>query len=294
MYYILALLADVGITASFTINKFYRTLVPFSVSSITFKVAVGSCVSFLLFFIIGGFKLQVNVFTLFMAVLMNVVAILSEVVTFTAYGKGHLSLYTVFQMQGGMLLPFVYGVVYGNRLTIIHVVGISIMMIALMMSVLPQRGRGEKPSGSYIMLCCLIFFLNGSISIISYIYSNSTSGTGPQNFIMIKSLMLGALALGLYLYFPKNAAVKGTGKGTPLRLGALIAGVSLVDSASYFAQLVSAARLPAVVMYPVITGGTMVLTAISGRLFFREKQTRMAKVGLALSFIATLLFAIDI
>lgn len=292
MYYLLALLADVGITACFSINKVYRGCVPYAIRSVAFKVAVSSGMSFLLFFTLNRFRVQVNGYTLLMALAMDTVAVLSEGVTFIAYGKGPVSLYTVFQMQGGMLLPFLYGVVCGNRLTVLHVVGILFMTVALILTVLPERGRAQRPSGGFVVLCCLIFLINGAISIVSYIYSNSALGTGPQNFIMAKALMLGSAAALVYGLQPARAKPSRNGGSGLLRLGVLIACVSLIDSASYFAQLLSAAHLPAVVMYPIITGGTVVLTAIAGRIFFGERHTRKAMAGFALSLLATLMFAI--
>ena len=292
MYYLLALLADVGITACFSINKVYRNRVSYALSSVTFKMAVGSGVSFLLFFTLNRFRLETNGFTLGMALCMCVTAILSETVTFTAYGKGHISLYTAFQMQGGMLLPFLYGVLCGNRLTWLHAVGIAMMTAALTLTVLPARGQAERPTKGFVILCCLIFVINGVVSILSYLYSNSADGTGAQNFIMLKALMLGSAAALLCGLGPK-----GSGDGKPDRralgkLGAMIACVSIIDSASYFAQLISAARLPAIVMYPIVTGGTVVLTAGAGRLFFHERHTRRASFGFLLSFVATLMFAV--
>ena len=294
MYYLLALLADVGITACFSINKVYRGRVPYAVGSVAFKVAVSSGVSFLLFFTLNRFDVQVNGYTILMALVMAAVAVLSEGVTFTAYGKGPVSLYTVFQMQGGMLLPFLYGVMCGNRLSVLHVVGILLMTSGLILTVLPERGRVQRPSGGFIVLCCLIFLINGTISIVSYVYSNSALGTGPQNFIMAKALMLGVAAELVYRLRPDTAKPSSAGRSGLLRLGVLITGVSLIDSASYFAQLLSAAHLPAIVMYPIITGGTVVLTAAAGRILFGERHTRKDMAGFALSFLATILFAIPI
>jgi multidrug transporter EmrE-like cation transporter len=65
---------------------------------------------------------------------------------------------------------------------------------------------------------------------------------------------------------------------------------SAVDGASYLCQLAGASHLPATVLYPMITGGSVVLTAIAGRIFFGQKLTRQATIGIVLCLIATLLF----
>ncbi|MBQ3814746.1 MAG: hypothetical protein II836_01720, partial [Clostridia bacterium] len=59
---------------------------------------------------------------------------------------------------------------------------------------------------------------------------------------------------------------------------------------SYTLQLLSASNLPASVLYPMVTGGSVVLSAVAGRIFFGEKPDRITLAGLALSFVATFLF----
>lgn len=290
MYYLLAFLADVGITGGFSINKLYRTRVAYNAQNIAWKIAIGSAVSFALFFAISGFTMQCNAFVFTMSVCMCVISILSELITFTAYGKGQISLYTVFQMQGGMLLPFIYGIFFGNPLKWSNILGIVIMMGALILTVKPQKGKRQPLSRGFVLLCIAIFFVNGSVSIISYIYSNDPRNLGPQNYLMVKSLILGTAAVGVCLFGHKG--MEACSQKERITRYVLIVGGTLVDSLSYFAQLLSAAHLPAVVLYPVITGGTVVLTAVAGRIFFHEKSSRTAVMGIVLSFLATLLFVI--
>ena len=62
-----------------------------------------------------------------------------------------------------MLLPFLYGVLCGNRLTWLHAVGIAMMTAALTLTVLPARGQAERPTKGFVILCCLIFVINDRI-----------------------------------------------------------------------------------------------------------------------------------
>ena len=65
---------------------------------------------------------------------------------------------------------------------------------------------------------------------------------------------------------------------------------AIFDGCSFFFQQLGAAALPASVMYPLMTGGSIVLTALAGFLIFKEKPTRIALIGLAITFAATFLF----
>ena len=59
---------------------------------------------------------------------------------------------------------------------------------------------------------------------------------------------------------------------------------------SYTLQLVSASKLQASVLYPMVSGGSVVLCAFAGRIFFGEKPDRITLFGLILSFAATFFF----
>ena len=43
-------------------------------------------------------------------------------------------------------------------------------------------------------------------------------------------------------------------------------------------------------LYPLVTGGSVVLSALAGALFFREIPRKWSRVGLVVTFCATLLF----
>lgn len=292
MYYLLALLADVGIAGSFSLSKVYRDRVPYSIKSISEKIMVTTLLSAVILFAMQGFTLEINGYTLFMAVIMNIIGICSEVVCFTAYGKGKISLFTVFQMQGGMLLPFLYGVIFGDKITIPRMIGIVIMTISLILTVAPNnKGKKQEVTKSFVLLCCAIFFINGLVSIGSYLYSNNEMTLGPANFLIIKALMLGSFAAVIWT---ANVFRK---KEKPIQLkeriirSTVLLGSTVVDNGTYFLQLVSAAHLPSTVLYPVVTGGTVIFTAVAGRIFFKEKHTLKEILGFALSFLAILLFA---
>ena len=86
----------------------------------------------------------------------------------------------------------------------------------------------------------------------------------------------------------KNPPVRT--KSRTLRLWLCIIIVAVIGSVSYLLQLIGAANLTAVAVYPMVTGGTVFLTAVSGLVFFKEKLTVKGYVGIILTFIATILF----
>ena len=59
---------------------------------------------------------------------------------------------------------------------------------------------------------------------------------------------------------------------------------------SFLFQLMGAENLPASVLFPIVTGGSIICTAIAGRVFFKEKLTKPIILGLILCLLGTCLF----
>ncbi len=289
LYYLLALMADVGIVGCFALGKVYSQRVPGDMRNIFGKTALMALMSAAIFFAINGGMLEVNGFTMVMSVAMAVISLLSSAVCFMAYQCGALSLFTMFQMLGGMLLPFLYGVFCGDELTVPRIAGILMMSLGLILTV--RREGDERQSRKFVLLCLSIFLINGMMSIISFIYTNDVRTAGPNSFIVIKSLLTALFAGVIWrAACVSTDGAQPTAKEKGVLLG-LIFATCVMDSAGYFLQLLAAAHLSSMVLYPVVTGGSLVLTAIVGRGLFGEKQSRRAIAGIALAFLATVMFA---
>jgi len=67
-------------------------------------------------------------------------------------------------------------------------------------------------------------------------------------------------------------------------LSALVGGISSV------LQLTGAQTIDASLLYPFITGGSIVFSSLTGWLVFREKMTKNILIGVICAFVGTLLF----
>ena len=207
VYYLLLLLAVALLAASNCFSKQYQKLTERynNVECSLRKTIPMSVISVVFFLCINGFKLRFTWFSFVMSVVLAVVNVVAQLVIFKAYEKGSVSLFTMFQMQGGMILPFIYGVIFANNnLSVFKIIGIAIMIIAL---ILPHVKDGEERGKSklFLLLCVAIFFLNGSISIISYVHSNSEIATDNNSFLFLLYLFIGVLSAIVYaVYCIKN------------------------------------------------------------------------------------------
>lgn len=137
--YILILLAVIGIAIQFSLTKLYqkRTTPPglpaqeALLHSMQFSLPC-SLIAGSFFLALNGFHLELSLFSLGMAALLSLIGICSSFLGIVVLSKGPISIYTLFMMLGGMLLPFLVGVfLWAESLSTFRIVGMILLVAAL-------------------------------------------------------------------------------------------------------------------------------------------------------------------
>jgi multidrug transporter EmrE-like cation transporter len=148
----------------------------------------------------------------------------------------------------------------------------------------------------------LLFLANGLGGIFAKTHQINVAAIDAIDFtVVIQSATMVYTIIALVVYWlVKKRQSKTVEASSGLTLSRLfhdklivyVVGFSLFSSTGYLLQLMSAVHLPATVMYPIVTGGSVVLTSIAGKVFFREKMSKLALISISLAFVATILFAL--
>ncbi len=303
-YYLIVLLAVIGLAGNFCLTKLYqnRTGTGFRIS-VLFNIITGAFTATLFFFINGfmnGFSLHLTPFSWLMAALLILFCGAYALIGFKIIAIGNIAIYTMFLMLGGMTLPYFFGLIYlEETFSFLRLAGLLLMIAAIALSNV-QGGKEQKRKGTllFFLLCMIVFCLNGGGSIVSKIHqlpSNTHKAVSDPAFVMmagvIRVIVFSLIYLGILI---KDRRAPKELRPEPIKLPWSVIGIMLassaVDGASYLCQLIGASHLPATVLYPMITGGSVVLTALAGRIFFKQKLSVPATVGIALCFSATLFF----
>ena len=304
MYYILVMSAVVCIAANSVLTNAYCRLRGDASDALRRGIPVAFLTA-LFFLILNLFRIEWSGFSAWMAVGLSALSAGNNFLLFIGFSKGNMSLVVMFQMLGNMLLPFVYGIAVGNAWTAFQLFGIAVLIFALLLPVLSLRGRGKenprkKFSLSFPLLCAAVFLMSGAIGILSYIHSNSPLAVSETGFCFLLNLMCGAWsALFLAGFTLYNRGKRGKipdaepgarGRKVKILLAALIAASAVMGGLSYLFQLMGASHLPATALYPMVTGGTIVLTALAGRVCFKEKQSLKGWMSVGIAFLGTIMF----
>lgn len=223
---------------------------------------------------VNGFKWEFTPFTVLMASLAALDGMAFSFCSLKALGKINLSLYSLFSMLGGMVLPFCLGVFFfDEQFTFGKAICLVAVIAALFLSV--EKGEGKGGTVYYIG----VFVFNGLSGVISKFFQASELPKTSEAAYSVWTAVMTALISGVILIF--------VWKKSPLKLNAKalvsMAGNGILNRVANFLLLLSLAYLPASVQYPMITGGVMIVSTLLGYFTPNKPKTR-EWISLALSF----------
>lgn len=286
-FYLLVLIADVLLALTIACQQKYQAKAGTSVKSSLLYTILTSVISAAIFFVINRFTVRITLFSVICASLFSVVFMLRLFVGFHIMKSGNVSLYTLFLMSGGMVVPYIYGTIFlHEELNPIRIVGLLLIVVAITVTHLSK----DKIDRKQFTLCIVVFLLNGASSVISKIHQVSAASEIVQSsdfvfLVMISNVIISLLVL---LLKKEKSADKSIVSIKPVILIIFIAAIA--DGISYLFQLFGATNLPATVLYPLVTGGTIILSPLMGFIICKEKICLKQWMGIALSFLGTLMF----
>lgn len=287
--YILVLLADVLLAATLLFQKKYQKSAGVSINAgLAYNVVTG-VFSAAIFLGINKFSPAASLFSLLMAALFASLLVIYILIGFRIMKKGSMSLYTLFLMTGGMTLPYIWGLFFLNEeLTLIRTIGLVVIVLAIALS----NTGAEKPDKKQMLMCIVVFILNGGVSVVAKMHQVSplNNGVSSLDFVFWVNIFKAILCFVVLL------CVKDKGKndecenfGIKQLLPVLFAAAA-ADGISFMLQLNGAVNLPATVLYPIITGGSIVMTSLAGVLVYKEKLSKRQWASVIICLAGTCLF----
>ena len=245
-----------------------------------------SLVIILMMLLISGFKIQFSWFSLFMATVYAVSSMAMSYYSLKAFAVANLSVYSVFSMLGGMILPFFLGVLFfdeGDKL-VFKIICCALIVVAVLLNI--KSGKQDKKALFYYFA---VFVLNGMSGVISKLHqSSSLSPVDSSSFMLWSAVVTVVLsAAWLLIAYRQIPLVKGknilfvTGYGVFNGLGNLFLLIALSGESG----------LPASVQYPLVTGGVMVCSTIISTIR-KEKLTVREYIATFIALLASIFIAL--
>ena len=292
-YYFLIAISGILLACDFVATKAYQTKFGASPRVVLVFNALNGLFTAIVFFCLNGFRFEFSIFSAVMASAVVLCAILYTLVGFRMLKGGTMALYTIFLMVGGMVMPYLYGLIFlGEEASVLRIIGVGVMIGAVVICNL----QGKLKASSMILLGIGVFLLNGMLSIVSkqhQVESEFLTVTATA-FVILTGIAKFAIS-AFALIFVKKEDKEKTEKDilSPkilLRAAPCVAFSAVFSGVSYLLQLIGAGNLPASVMYPLVTGGSIVFSSLTGRIVFKDKLTWQQYAGMGLCVAGTCLF----
>ena len=170
------------------------------------------------------------------------------------------------------------GPVFWRRLIIIVAVAIS-------------KLSDFKANPKQMLLCVAVFFFNGLVGVISKVHQvevnypvvSAAAFTVLVNFW--KMVLSGAAYGAMFKKLREQPKLPPLRKTYPY-----VVGCTLTGGIYYILQLLLAGKVSASVMFPMMTGGNIIFSALLGKAILHENLSKRAIVGIILCFVGTCMF----
>lgn len=285
--YVFIIIADILLALQFVAQKKYQNMKGDGIlSGLVFNALIGA-VTAGIFLPICGFKPQITLFSTIMSFIMSVFMVSYMLISFYILKSGNMALYTLFLMTGGMMLPYIWGVAFLDEpFTLMRSAGLLLIIAAVVLS----NTGAKRPPRLQLILCFAVFLLNGLVSITSKMHQVSTAfkPIDSNSFVFWSAIIKCVICIPIILFVKSKGRAEEYKADTKMLLPVVAA--AAFGGISYLFQLIGAINVPATVLYPLITGGTIVLSSLAGMIAFREKPTAAQWGGIILCVIGSCLF----
>ena len=287
LYYVLVIISTVLFSLQFLFNQRFQQTYGTGMKATQVFSLYKSLVIILMMLLISSFKVQFSWFSLGMATIYAVSSIAMGYYSLKAFSVANLSVYSVFSMLGGMILPFFLGVLFydeGDNL-VFKIICCALIVVAVLLNI--KSGKQDKKALFYYFA---VFVLNGMAGVISKIHQSSTSlsPVDSTSFMLLTAAVSVVIsAAWLLIAYREIPLIKGknilfvTGYGVFNGLGNLFLLIALSGENG----------LPASVQYPLVTGGVMVCSTVISTIR-KEKLTVREYIATAIALLASIFIAL--
>ncbi len=281
MYYAIITCSVILFGVQFLFNNKYQKACGSTIGATFIFTLLSSIAGLICLLLINKFQFGYTPFTIIMATLASINIIAYNFCSLKAFEHINLSLYSLFAMLGGMVLPFVTGILFYNEpLTLNKILCLAVISGALLLTI----KKGEKKKGTIYYIG--VFILNGMSGVLSKIYADGQYNKCNEAVYSIWIAIITSIIAGIILIFIRKSVPK-----LDVKCLFYTAGYGVINKVANYLLLISLAVLPASVQYPFVTGGTMIVSTIISVLS-KQKPTKKELVAVGLSFVGIMLLVL--
>lgn len=215
----------------------------------------------------------ISFFTALLGVLFSVFTVASNVYTVKALQNGPMHI-TVLITTSSMIIPTVFGMILSSEIpSIAKILSIAALIFFIYLS--GQKDENGTANKKWILYCLITFVSSGIIGILQKIHQLSVYK--DELFGFLCSAFACSFVLALLIIKGKKSEVKVefTKKHYAVALvcGLCVFTMNLIN-------LKLSGVIPSQIFFPLVNGGSIVITSLASVIIFKEKLTAKQIIGL--------------
>ncbi len=235
----------------------------------------------LVFFVVTGKGFEWNVGYLPYSIGFAVSYIAANVFAVLAIATGSVSLSSLI-IKFSLLLPTAYGLFLGEGISNFFVVGMVLLIASMILINKPEKG--EKFSFKWLIFALLSFLGNGMCSVTQKMHQQQFATAYKNEFMIVALAVSVIVSVILALCVERKNTVHYAKVGfIPAALCGLFNG-----TVNLFVMILNN-RIPASLMFPLISAGGIIIVYLISRFFYKEKLSKSQFIGLLVG-IASVVF----
>jgi drug/metabolite transporter (DMT)-like permease len=220
---------------------------------------------------------EISSFSFILATVFAAFLLFTQITQIFAMSRGFASLSSLIY-SCGFLIPIFYSAIFlDESISVFQILGIGVLLVSLFIILPPERG--QRFSFIWLAFALMSMAGSGTNAVIQKIHQNSDFKDELAGFLFLALAFAAVLSLASSLIIKRKASGELLGlygkKSSVLLI--LLGGV--VVGGMNVANLKLAGQLPAVIHFPVYNICSMILTALAGKLLFKEKIGKTKLIG---------------
>ena len=284
---IFLIVATVTNSLSYVFEKY------FTKKCIFLFTAVSQFFCAVIFFAMSKFELSFNPAIWVYALSIMALATINACSLNIAVQRGDLSITGLLSSLSLIVTTLLSIFFLNGKPTISFIIGCFVLVVAMVL-INVQFGKKKEQAVKkkfdilWLVLSLLALFANGVSSFLVAKQENVFNGAYNNEIMIIAFGMSSVISLMISLFFEKGEKIKN-GSQSALLWGTLC-GLSLGIMNVFV--LLSVTKVHASIVFPVISGGSMMLIFLASLLFFQEKYRPTQYVGFILSVVSLVLLSL--
>ncbi len=229
---------------------------------------------------IGG---KITLYSVLLGLAFGIVTMLSNFSKITALAKGPMHI-TILVTTSSMIIPALSGVVmFGEKFSIGKTFAILLLIFFIYISL--KKDKSSSFNKDWILYCVLAFIFQGAIGIIQKIHQSSSHK--DELFVFLAVSFLFSCIFSKCLSFGGKEKLKFTKKEY---IFAFLCGICTFTM--NYINLKLSGIIPSQIFFPLVNGGSIVLTSLVSVFIFKEKLSKRQTIGLIGGIISLILICI--